>query len=338
MERGKLNRGGQTARRVRVGILAVVSLLILGYGIYEVGRLFDVFAERYPLYAMVENSGGLIAGAPVTLAGQRIGQVDAIRFIPVEERSGNANISVRISVSDAVRDQIREDSRATLRTQGLLGDRYVDIAPGSASSPILGPGDTVPTEPAVDYEEVLQTASQALDRLQGIMANVDTLTARLTHGEGTLGSLMTDDRLYERMVTATTEMSGLLRTVNRSDGTVSRLIRDPTLYDRLDGSLARFDTLLSTVTAGRGTLGRLVRDDSLYLEAAGLLSRADSTLSGVQGFVGQLGRSNGTVARLLDDPALYDQLLKMVVDLQGLVAEIRADPSKIRPEVKVDVF
>ncbi len=338
MPRGKLNRGRQTARRVRVGIVVVVALLILGYGIYQVGRLFDVFADRYLLYAMVENSGGLMTGAPVTLAGQRIGQVDEIRFIPVEKRHGSANVGVRISVNERVRDQIRGDSRATLRTQGLLGDRYVDIAPGSPESPVLQAGDTLPTEAAVDYEEVLQTAAATLDQLQSIVSNVDTLTAKITSGEGTLGALMTDDRLYERMVTATTQLSALLATVNRSDGTLSRLIRDPTLYERLDASLARFDTLLATVASGTGTLGHLIQDDSLYRGAVGMLGRADSTLAGVQGFVGKLGSSDGTVARFLDDPALYDQLLKMVVDLQALVEEIRADPSKVRPEVKVDVF
>jgi hypothetical protein len=73
MARGKLNQG--TQRQPGPGGNGhVVSLLVLVFGIYQVGRLFDVFASRYPLVTLVENSAGLMAGAPVTLAGQRVGR------------------------------------------------------------------------------------------------------------------------------------------------------------------------------------------------------------------------------------------------------------------------
>lgn len=338
MARGKLNRGHQLSRQLRVGVVAVLALLILGYAVYQVGRLFDVFADRYELVTLVESSAGLIEGAPVTLAGQRIGQVSEIEFIPVERRVGGANISIRLSISEGVQEQIRRDSEASLRTQGLLGDRFVDITPGSPRFAVLDQGDTLPSVPALDFEEVMQAAAATLGEVQSVVGDLQVLTQALARGEGTVGALLADDRLYERMTVASTELARLLATVNRSDGTVSRLIRDPELYTRMNAALTRLDSIAAVVLAGEGSIGRLVRDDELYEGLLEVVGRADSTVGGVQDLVAGFGDGDGTLARLLEDPSLYDQLLKTIVDLQGLIAEIRANPREFTPPVTVDVF
>lgn len=338
MARGKLSRGPQTAQNVRVGVVLIIGLLLLAYAIVQVGRLFDVFASRYPLVTLVASSGGLIEGAPVTLAGQRIGQVDQIRFIPVEDRIDDAHVFIRLSVNRSVREQIRTDSEAAIRTQGLLGDRFIEISPGSARHPVLDPGDTLPSRPALDYEAVLLTASTTLEQVQDVVVELRGMTERMAAGEGTLGALLVDDRLYERMTVATAELSSMLGSINRSDGTLGRLIRDPEMYDRLNGSLARLDSLGRMILAGNGTLGRLVRDDSIYQGLVGVLGRADSAVAGIQGVVGGMENGNGTLARLMEDPTLYDQFLKTVVDLQYLIQAIRDDPRAFRPQVDIDIF
>jgi phospholipid/cholesterol/gamma-HCH transport system substrate-binding protein len=338
MARGKLNQGTQTAQNVRVAVVAVIGAIFLAYGIYQVGRLFDVFASRYELVTMVPSSSGLIEGAPVTLAGQRVGQVDEIRFIPVEERHGEDNLYIRLSLNENVRDQIREDSEAALRTQGLLGDRFVDISPGSMGYAVMGSGDTIPSRAALDYEEVLFTAASTLEQVQQVVGGLSTMATQIEAGEGTLGALLDDDRLYDRMTVATTELAAMLRAINRSDGTFARMIRDPAMYDRMNGTLARLDSLGAVILDGDGTLGRLIRDDSLYQGLVGVVGRADSAMTGVQGLIGGIESGDGTLARLLEDPALYDQFLKTVVDLQNLIRAIREDPRTYRPEIRVDVF
>jgi phospholipid/cholesterol/gamma-HCH transport system substrate-binding protein len=338
MARGKLNRGTQRASQVRVGLVMIVSLIVLIFAVYQVGRLFDVFASRYPLVTLVENSAGLMAGAPVSLAGQRVGQVDEVRFIPVDERMGTANIYVRLSVNRAIQDQIRQDSRAQLRTQGLLGDRFIDITPGSAALPMLQAGDTIRAVPALEIEQVLETAFATLEEVQEIAVDLKVTTGRIARGDGTIGSLLADDRLYDRMTAATTELAGLLAMVNNSDGTVARLIHDPAMYDRMEGALTRLDSLGATILAGQGTLGRLVQDDSLYDALVAVVGRADGAMGGIEGFIGDMTEADGTIRRLLEDPALYDEFLKTVVDVQNLIRSIRESPREYRPEVRVRVF
>lgn len=335
MARGKLNQGQQRGRQIRVGTVLIVALLILAFGIFQVGSLFDVFASRYTLVTLIDGSGGLTSGSPVTLAGQRVGQVQSIEFLPVEERTDSANLIVHFSVNDGVRDQIRGDSRAILQSQGVLGDRFLNILPGSAGFPPLQPGDTLQTLPPLDYESVLRTASATLDEVQGVVVDLRTITEGLAAGEGTLGALLADEALYTRMTVATTELAGLMRTINRSDGTLARVIRDPELYDRLNQTLGRLDSLGAALTSGEGSLGRLMSDDELYESLVGVVGRADSTLLGVEGFVNRATASDGTMGRLLEDPELYDQLLKTIVELQTLIQEIREDPGALSPRIRV---
>lgn len=335
MARGKLNRGQQASRQVRVGIVMIVALLVLAFGIFQVGRLFDVFASRYTLVTLLESSGGLMSGSPVTLAGQRVGQVDEIEFLPVTERNDSVNIYVKLSINQNVRPQIRRDSRAVLQTQGLLGDRFVNISPGSPEYEPLNEGDTIRSLAPLDYESVLRSAATTMEHVQDVVVDLRVITSGLSEGQGTLGALLTDQVLYERMTTATTELAGLLRTVNRSDGTMARVIRDPELYNRMNSTLAKLDSLGSVVLDGEGSLGRLVRDDELYEGLLGMVGRADSTLAGVEGFVAGASEADGSLARLIDDPALYDELLKTIVDLQTLIQALREDPSALSPRVRV---
>ena len=105
-------------KQIRVTSLVIVGLLVLVFAAYQVGKIFDVFASRYELVTLVPNVAGLREGSPVTLAGQRIGQVSSIEYIPVEQKVGNNNLRVVLAVSEEVGEQIRRDSRIScMRTR-----------------------------------------------------------------------------------------------------------------------------------------------------------------------------------------------------------------------------
>ncbi|MGH7482539.1 MAG: MlaD family protein [Longimicrobiales bacterium] len=325
-------------RRVRVGALVLIAIGFLVLAVYQVGRIFNVFSSRYELVTLVPTAAGLREGAAVTLAGQRVGQLREIEFIPLMERTDTNNVSMILSVDEELREQIRENSRAYIRSQGLLGDKYIDISPGTRQYAVLEAGDTIPSGAIVDLETVLATASSTLEEAQLVLADIRGITGPMTAGEGTMGRLLRDDVLYERMIAATTELAVLLNSINESEGTFGRLIHDPTFYQRATGALAALDTLTTVALHSDGTLARLLRDDSLYVRAVGSMAALDSALIGVNQLVVRLNAGDGTLSRLLEDPELYDQLLKSVIDLQTLIIDIRENPGKYAPPIQVEVF
>lgn len=315
--------------QVRVGVFILVAVGFLSLGIFLIGDVGNVFGDRYRLVTLMESAAGLVQGAGVQVAGQPVGQVDEIELIPPARRTpGGQAVAVWLAVDRSVREQIRADSRARVRTQGLLGDRIIDIEPGSPDAPVLQPGDTLRSAPSLNYQEVLDQASVAVGRLTELVANLGDVTESLLEGRGTAGQLLVDDALYHGLVDLSGSLADVLEQVGDGEGSLGRLLASDTLYERLLGSAVGLDTLTARLLAGEGTLGRLVVSDSLYTALTDLALRSDSLLAAVQ-------EGEGSLGRLVADPELYEEMLRTVTDLNRILSELREDPRRYIPPVEV---
>ena len=331
-------RAGFEGRQVRVVVLLIIGIVILAYGVYRVGKIFDVFADRYTVITQLPSVAGLQEGSPVTLAGRQIGQVDKIEFIPMgRKRSGN-NLSIHLKVAQRVKNQIRRDSRVAVRSQGLLGDKYIDIAPGTMAAAVVQDRDTIPAIIALDMDQFLAQATQMMDSVALVVTDLRQITTTIARGDGTIGKMLHDDQLYARMVGTTSELQHLLGNINRGDGTLSRLIRDPAMYNRLTAAVTRMDSLGNSLLHGRGTIAQLLQNDSLYRQIAGMTQKADQAAGGFADMARKLNDPNGSMNKFLTDPRLFDEFLKSVIDLQTLLADVRANPKKFAPPITVKVF
>lgn len=322
----------------RVAALTIIGLGLIGYATYRIGLVFDVFASRYELVTLMPSTMGLREGAPVTVAGKRVGQVSSIELIPVYAKTGEDNVAVRFAVSDDVRDQIRTDSRAFLRAQGLLGDRIVDVEPGSAGAAILEPGDTLESGRSVDIESLLTLAASTLDSANLVISDLRGIARGISEGEGTIGRLLVDERLYTRMADATTKLHSALNQVTRAEGTLGLLLHDPALYQRMTRAVARVDSLGALLIDGNGAIPRLLRSDSLYSSLLGSAASADTAMASLEALVERMNSDEGSIQKLMTDPELYDQFLKAVIDLQTLIQAIRAHPDRFKPNIQVEIF
>ena len=319
-----------TWEQARVGLLLLAALVALAAGVFYVGSTGHVFGERFRLVTLMRSASGLAPGASVQLAGQNVGQVAGVRLIPPEERpeSGQA-VAVTLAVNRAVAEQIRTDSRAHIQTQGLLGDRLINISPGSLDAPTLSPGDTLESVEPLDYQQVLNEASGAVSNLTSITRDLSGLTERIARGEGTAGRLLLDPALYRRMVSLSGTLDSTLTAVNRGDGgTLSQLLHDDALYRRMVASAASLDSITSRVSRGEGSLGRMVASDSLYRSVAGAAGRADSLLRLVV-------QGEGAAGRMITQDSVYDELLRTLVDLNATLDELRENPRRFIPPVSV---
>jgi phospholipid/cholesterol/gamma-HCH transport system substrate-binding protein len=235
---------------------------------------------------------------------------------------------VWLAISARVQDQIRQDSRARVRTQGLLGDRLIDIEPGSPDSPVLVQGDTLGAAPALSYEELLGQGADAVQSLTTLSNDLTETLGRVAAGEGSLGRLLVDDDLYGGLVLLNENLNALIGPVLAGEGVFGRLLQDEELYDRLVSATVRMDSVTAAVVEGDGTLGRLIRSDSLYLALAGSAGRADSLLA-------LLESGDGSMGRLITDDQLYEELLKTIVDLNAFLLDVRQNPKKFIPPIKV---
>ncbi len=318
-----------TWEQVRVGIFLIIVLAMGTTALVLIGRSGNVFGERYQLVTLVRSAAGLVPGAEVQLAGQAVGQVDRVVLIPPEDRpeSGQA-VALWLNVRVSVQSQIREDSRAQVRTQGLLGDRLIDIRPGSAGARILQDGDTLHAASSVDFDALIAEGSEAVGDLVEITSNLAELTRGVLEGEGTMGRLVTDAALYDRLVSLAGSMDTLVAAAADADGPVMRMLEDESLYLSIRSTLTSLDSVAAGVARGEGSLGRMLTTDSLYAALLGSVTRMDSLLVNLESGEGAMGR-------LFTDPGLYEELLKTVVDFGSLLEAVREDPERFVPEVSV---
>lgn len=309
-----------TKDALRVGVFAIVALAILTYAIIKLGKAARLFSTRYTLVAFVQNANGLREGGQVTVAGQLAGSIKKIEFLPVDADTLH-NLKITVDIDEALQQQVRKDSRVYLRTQGLLGDKYFDITPGTPAYRPLHDGDTLTLGSSVDYDVMIQRAAAVLTDVQALTHDLRGMTESLAHGEGTMGQLLTNRALYDRLNGTLGQTSALLARLQNPNGSVGRLLDDPKLYLDLTQMVAQVDTLVSRINSGKGTAGKLLQDDSLYTNLVTVTARADS-------LVQVMSHGNGTAGKLLSDPQLYDQLVQAVQHLNEILADVKKNPKK----------
>jgi phospholipid/cholesterol/gamma-HCH transport system substrate-binding protein len=306
--------------QLKVGVVILTALGILTVAIVKLGDAAQLFKKRYTLVAILPNANGLRVGGGVQIAGQLSGTVQAIDFLPVDNDT-TRNLRVTLEIDQTLQPHVRADSRARLRTLGLLGDKVIDISPGTARYNALRPGDTLQLAQSTDYDAVLQQASGAVGDLVQLTSDLKNITGGIVRGEGTLGQIVTDRSLYDELTTTLTRTNQLMGRLQNPNGTVGRLLDDPALYDNLAKMITSVDSLVVALNSPNGTTGRLLRDTTIYNSLRSVAAGGDS-------LVRQLREGDGLANKLLTDQQLYDQLVKAVTDLNAILADVRRDPRR----------
>ena len=306
--------------QLRVGLVIVLAMTIIGVAILKLGQAANLFAKRYELIAYLPDANGLKEGGSVMVAGQLAGTVAKIEFLPVDADT-TRNLKLTLAVDENVHEQIRRDSKGTLKTLGLLGDKVFDITPGTPRTKALAPGDTVTIKPALDYEAVIAQASGAVTDMVALTRDLRAITGGIVKGQGTMGQLLTNRTLYDQLNGTLSRANGMLANLQNPNGSIGHMLNDPTLYNRLIGVISSTDSLIMSINTSKGTAGLLLRDTTLYRNMVGITTGADSLLR-------SLSSGKGTAGKLLSDQVLYDQLTKLVTDLSTVLTDIKRDPGR----------
>ena len=272
-----------------MGLLTLVALLGAAWAILRTDdRPGDM--RGYELVAVFDSVQGVYITTQVRVAGVSVGSV---RGIDLDEGGARLAIEIRGDVALPV------DSVAELKGEGVLGDRYINVLPGTASEQ-LQPGDLLRTRPSgSDLDELQQKVDAIADDVKAItgalrttleedrpqdsvsraLDNVERITAQL---EATVAANRGDVDAIADNIRALTEALGVL--VKRTGGDIDeemQALKDAT--EKLDSSLARVESIVTKVDEGEGTLGRLVNDDEAMDSIEGTLADVGELVDGVTG-------------------------------------------------------
>lgn len=280
---------------VVVGMFVVGALALFAAAVLSLTAQRGPWLPRYTLVAYFSNGQGLIDGAPVRLAGKDVGIVESVAFS--ETGTGKPPVQVRMRVDTSVRERIREDSRATIGTIGLLGDKYVELTMGSQESEILGDGAEIASITPADLFEVMQKGTQALDGVATLAANVNRAVDQFNEVKGAA-----------RIGDAAKGVSEIVEQLQNGKGLLHSLVYDEYKgggVESISRSLATLETLLGEIAHGKGLAHQLIYEPDTRQKT---VATATSAAAHLDSILAKIDRGEGTLGLLIADPSLYQDL------------------------------
>jgi phospholipid/cholesterol/gamma-HCH transport system substrate-binding protein len=355
-----------TWTELRVGLFVLAATILLIAVIFYVTGGAGALGPKYRLRAFLPEVDGLTVGAPVRVDGVDVGNVEKIGMSvmkPGQPMQKSRSIEVYLRIEKTFQPDIRTDSSAGLVTEGLLGNRYVDIDRGFVGRPLQNdeeiPGREEKALKAVversadlltNLNAITTEASEVLDgikngrgslgkflvnedayqHLNSSLAHLDRVTSDIEAGKGTLGQLVASDELYNKVNSVAGRVDTVLEAVQEQKGTLGKLVYSPEFHDSAKSFLDNGNAFLQDVRAGKGTLGKLATDDSLFTEYRQVGENLSSATA-------KLNSNEATIGKFFTDPKLYDNLSGLTGDMRLLVGDFRKDPKKFL-RVKFSIF
>lgn len=229
----------KVANNVIVGVFITLGVIAFVFLLFNIGGGVSVFSSQLRLIGRFPQVKGLHQGSEVSLSGLRIGVVKDIKIAT----DGTKELIVELAISRKFASSLKKNSQATIKTQGVLGDKYIELTIGSEDSPPLKNGDMIDSAEQAD----LFTKS----------GNLVTGVSKYFDEEGEITVLLKNlNKLSKNLVELSTQ-------IKSQKGLLHEMFYG-TSGNNLNKSMAKLESILSKIDEGEGTLGALVNDPGVY--------------------------------------------------------------------------
>lgn len=328
------------ARRLwRNGIFTVGALTVIAIFVLAIGSKNQLLARKSAFTTRVPSASGLKEGDSVMFLGVRVGVIEKL------EITGPDSVVLHYKVDSTAAKQFTTASRATIGMLGVLGDKLIEITPGTGKRAPLEGDTEILYDASATFENIASGAQDLVSNLQQLSNRLGKLMEMLEKGQGTIPRLF-NDPVYSKQVLGDLQgdlrgMHDLLNQLNAGQGTLGRLLNDPQFAERLlghiEGAARNLEGLTQKIERGPGALHTLTADGEFDKEMRALvhdLRSATAALNGRGGLIGRLLNDKAygdEFARHLASSATHlDSILGKIDRGEGTLGALINDPSVYR--------
>jgi phospholipid/cholesterol/gamma-HCH transport system substrate-binding protein len=339
---------------LKVGLTVVAGGIILAILILLMTSTGGILSHKIILKSYFDNASGLQPGAVVRLQGVDVGSVSKVLII-FDPNRRLTPVEITMKVSTRYHRSIRKDSLTTLATAGVLGATFIDIDSSQARGPEAENGDVLQTREAPQIEDVVRASQSTLQNLDALERRVDRILAFVESGQGSLGKLVYDPSLYNRLNSTVADFQGVVSDIANGKGSLGQAIVSDELYRNANGVISKANSLIDDLNAGKGTAGKFLKDPTLYNNANDTIAnvkklsedvnagkgalgtlahdqefadKMKNTMSKLSDLTDRLNSGQGTIGKLLQDDSVYNNTDKLLVETRDLIKAIRQNPKK----------
>ncbi|MCE1273485.1 MAG: MCE family protein [Chlorobiaceae bacterium] len=274
---------------LKTGIFFVLGIGFAAYLGMVIGKNTSVFSGVTTIKIMTRNVDGLAENNFVAVSGKKIGTVSSLNFTT---RHDSLYVVADLKLRNEFASLVTRDSKASIRSLGVLGDKYVDITAGNGAP--VKEGDFIRLEEEGGMAALASNATQTLEKINRLLDNLNS-------GKGPAGRLISDEKMG-----------------NELQSTMSNL-------HQTSAQLSKFSTELSS---GKGLLPRLVNDKSLADNTVQTMQNLKQTSAEAETMLKSMNSSQSSFGRLNSDPALYNNLNRTMVSLDSLLIDLKKRPNR----------
>ncbi|MGA9528477.1 MAG: MlaD family protein [Terriglobales bacterium] len=336
--------------QLRVGVTVILASITLAVLIFLMTGTGGWFTHKIILKTYVDNAGGLRVGAPVRLAGVDIGNVTHIRIVQDHPATP---VEITMKVNTVYSFSLRKDSVTLLSTAGVLGETFLDIDSSTAKAAAAADGDVLASREQPQIEDVVRSSQSTLQNMNSLLNRLDNIVAYIESGKGSIGKVIFDPGLYDRLNATVAEFKGIVDDIQSGKGSLGPLLTSDEAYKKATNALDKLNAMIDDLQAGKGSAGKLLKDPELYENTnktvanlrqltddmnAGkgalgkfthdqeFANKLQTTMDNLATLTDQLAKGEGTAGKLFKDPALYNNLDQMLLETRELVKAIRENP------------
>ncbi len=279
-------KNDKAASNTKLGIMVIAGSLFLVFSLYMIGRNQNIFGTSIPILAQIDNVNGLVPGNNVRFQGMEVGTVKSL------EMQNDSTIVMTMLIHKSMQEFIKKNALITINTDGLMGNKIVQIHPQAGDAEAIEEGDVLYALDQIGTEEMIEKLSSTGEYLELTLINLAEITERLNNSQA-VWEILSDPNLaldlrgaVKQLHTAGQNASAMakagkdmMQTFQAGDGIVNNLFTDSVMNQNLEQSLEQLNqtsaeaaevmesmnSLLQNIDKGQGTAG-LILSDSAFRE------------------------------------------------------------------------
>ncbi|OIN57489.1 MlaD family protein [Arsenicibacter rosenii] len=280
---------GDNKRGIIVGIFVALGLLILVAGILILGGQQKRFTSSIRVNAIFDDVGGLKAGNNVWFSGVKIGTVRRVFFY------GTSQVEVEMNIEEKSQQYIRKDAKATISSDGLIGNKIVLIIGGTPKVEPVEDGDILKTQAALSSDQIMETLQENNQNLLQVTKDFKEMVGKIKRGKGTVGAVLTDTMLAENFRNTIKNMEAASKSAARVSGSLSQFAAKMNTKGALANELVTDTTVFRSLRASAQKL-RQASDN-----AVGVTNQAAVITRNLEQTTNKLNSPNSPLGVLMQD-------------------------------------
>ena len=266
----------EKSKFIKLGFFVLAGLGAFIFAIFYIGSQQNLFGNNIVLYSDFETVSGLTNGAYVRYAGINVGTVQSIDI------TGTDKVTIEMQVDSDVQKFIKKDSHVIIASDGLVGNKVVNISQGTEQAANVNDGDYLTSEKPAEIQDIIENLNESTKQAQKVAEEITSIVRKVNEGTGTLGRLVNDESLYNNIDSIMNSYASLSGEINeiiqKTSGTIDQVsVEIRSFSTSLRNITSDIEDITDKLNSSQSLVGTLLTDTAFANDIKGIIQNTNQT-------------------------------------------------------------